>query len=485
MASYIIAGPAGDESFSECEYLGKQLELSTKAAVTVVMKHPDEWDEYLKKVQAMQVCHSFGFYRPVTPIVFTSDGKYIGGLEHFKDHVFPTQLRRLYQLDSDLKKPERMSRAELDLTSSEVARKLAAAGPGLVERVRKRLEEIRAEGQIQIIDGYFRRILQNGLEVSSSQFFVKESQLLTPTSEDLSHLFGKELPFVHAPELPFLSETPEATTLPADTTKENPADNSYSKESQSKESSVEEESEGMASPDLSIETDKKLGNESGGENEEEPDQLPVEPVETPDLNDSLVAYQVTDFNLKDFIRRFQGLLKKKEAVVTEEAVTVPKTMKTVCIPDTFVVEAVSDGFVLAAHPFPMVPGQLFVFQGEHTDQEGRWLVRDTSLTPNWQKLFTIPPQHPVFQDQSPSPVSIPGLLQVYSHSGNLLSTRGYTLSSIDLAWMAPRNSALHLAPLSVTITHVLTELDWKVWLPLVRETGGVGFYQWLPYGAQK
>jgi len=51
MAAYIIAGPAGDESFCECEYLGKQLELSSKAAVTVVMKHPDEWDDYLKKVR--------------------------------------------------------------------------------------------------------------------------------------------------------------------------------------------------------------------------------------------------------------------------------------------------------------------------------------------------------------------------------------------------------------------------------------------------
>ena len=52
MASYVIAGPAGDEALSECEYLGRQLELSCNASVSIVVKHPDEWAAYLATVPA-------------------------------------------------------------------------------------------------------------------------------------------------------------------------------------------------------------------------------------------------------------------------------------------------------------------------------------------------------------------------------------------------------------------------------------------------
>lgn len=50
MASYVIAGPAGDPALSECEFLGRQLELSCNASVSVVVKHPDEWKSYLASV---------------------------------------------------------------------------------------------------------------------------------------------------------------------------------------------------------------------------------------------------------------------------------------------------------------------------------------------------------------------------------------------------------------------------------------------------
>ena len=82
MASYVIAGPAGDAQLAECEYLGHQLDLSSEASVRVVVKHPQEWPSFLRGV-----CASFGFKRKSTPIVFTVDGALIGGLEDFRTHV--------------------------------------------------------------------------------------------------------------------------------------------------------------------------------------------------------------------------------------------------------------------------------------------------------------------------------------------------------------------------------------------------------------
>lgn len=82
MASYVIAGPAGNEELAECEYLGRQLDLSSQAAVSVVIKHPQEWPGFLTGV-----CASFGFKQKPTPLIFTADGVLIGGLEEFRVHV--------------------------------------------------------------------------------------------------------------------------------------------------------------------------------------------------------------------------------------------------------------------------------------------------------------------------------------------------------------------------------------------------------------
>ena len=437
------------------------------------------------------MCHSFGFYRPVTPIVFTSDGKYIGGLEHFKEHVTGSQLRRLYRLESDLKKPERMSRAALDLELSESQKLSQSQGPSLLSRIQKRTREIRDDGQIQIIDGEFEHVVEAGLEVSSRQFYVKRSQLLTPTNEDLAGLFGKELPFVRAPELLFDLESSEGIDPSLDIMKDELRDGSASPTKESKDISKESQSQDVSrseeSPDLSMEpnTAKSPGEGSDQDGEEQEAEQPVIDDSASDVNDSLLVYQLTDFNLKDFINRFQGFLKKKEPHKVDPLVPVPKTMKTVCIPDSFVVEPISDNFILAAHPFPMVPGQLFVFPGEHTDQEGRWLVRDISMTPNWLKLVAIPPQRPVYQDGILiDPVPPPEVIMVKGHSGNLLASRGYTTAGMELL-MASRNSSLKLNTIKVTINHILTEQDWAVWFPLIRHTEAIGFFQWLPYGCKK
>ena len=43
-----------------------------------MIKHPSEWEDYLQ-----EVCRIYGFLRKSNPIVYTFDGKIIGGKDNF------------------------------------------------------------------------------------------------------------------------------------------------------------------------------------------------------------------------------------------------------------------------------------------------------------------------------------------------------------------------------------------------------------------
>lgn len=44
----------------------------------MVIKHPSEWELYLQ-----EICRIYGFLKKSNPIVYTFDGKIIGGRENF------------------------------------------------------------------------------------------------------------------------------------------------------------------------------------------------------------------------------------------------------------------------------------------------------------------------------------------------------------------------------------------------------------------
>lgn len=44
----------------------------------IVIKHPSEWEGYLQ-----EICRIYGFLRKSNPIVYTFDGKIIGGKDNF------------------------------------------------------------------------------------------------------------------------------------------------------------------------------------------------------------------------------------------------------------------------------------------------------------------------------------------------------------------------------------------------------------------
>jgi hypothetical protein len=43
-----------------------------------VIKHPTEWEDYLQ-----EICRIYGFHKKSNPIIYTFDGKNIGGRENF------------------------------------------------------------------------------------------------------------------------------------------------------------------------------------------------------------------------------------------------------------------------------------------------------------------------------------------------------------------------------------------------------------------
>lgn len=468
MASYVIAGPAGDEQLAECEYLGTQLTLSCEAAVRVVIKHPQEWPSFLSGV-----CASFGFKRKTTPIVFTPDGALIGGLDEFRIHVMTMQLKQHYGVTTEIDSNLRVKRATADLQEAEEERMKAQIGPNLLARIAAKVKEVRDEGLIQILDGLFDHVVEDGLE-----FYLKRSVLLTPTGEDMaSDIAGRELPFTVAPELAAVT-----------------AEDSENREIQPAIATPEEallvtqdeiqESQSASSADVSLSSVSKAQEEEDSEEDEEEEEKPkvaILPVrETKGELEIWLAMEISELNIKDFLEKFQSQSKLLSALRSEKPVEVPHGIQTIRLPQTYIVEGLNSGYILAVHPFPLIPGQLFIFTADYTDEDGNWLVRDPSLMRNWIRLVSLPPQRPIHSENSSRVTQTESV--TVAGPAIILANRGFTSQAVPVSLRNPRYSTLSVEQLKVSIRHILTEQDLRVWYDLIKQTSGIGFYQWLPYG---
>ena len=472
MASYVIAGPAGDEQLAECEYLGTQLTLSCEAAVRVVIKHPQEWPSFLSGV-----CASFGFKRKSTPIVFTADGALIGGLDEFRNHVMTMQLKQHYAVTTEIDRDVSVKRAAADLQEAEDGRMKAQVGPDLLARIATKVKEVRDEGLIQILDGLFDHIVEDGLE-----FYLKRSVLLTPTGEDMaSDIAGRELPFTVAPELAAVmaAGSEERENLPAAPTPE---------EILLVTQDEIQESQSASSVDVSLSSASK-GQEEEEDSEEEDEEEEIKPKaallpvrETKGELEIWLAMEISELNIKDFLEKFQSQGKLRSALRSEKPVEVPHGMQTIRLPQTYVVEGLNSGYILAVHPFPLIPGQLFIFTADYTDEDGNWLVRDPSLMRNWIRLVSLPPQHPVHSENSSRVAQTESV--AVAGPAIILANRGFTSQLVPVSLRNPRYSSLSVDQLKVSIRHILTEQDWRIWYDLIKQTSGIGFYQWLPYGCR-
>lgn len=311
--------------------------------------------------------------------------------------------------------------------------------------------------------------------------------LLAPSKDEAAiRIIGRELPFLKAPELA-LATAVEADMLdPAIEinieTSTDPNTMLVTQKSDLQESTSKSE----ISPDLSLvssvskpQTPDLLATEEEKENPTEEVEVKTKVLTEEDF---WTEVEVTEGNLEEFVRKYGSKEKLRGGLAKVQTAPQPRGIKTIRLPPAYVIEALANSYILAVHPFPLVPGQLFIFSGDYTDEEGNWLVRDISMMHNWLKLISIPPQHPVhwaegLEDPLPpyESVSVSGFPSV------VLASRGFTLCSSALPLHNGRNLAVALSDLRWNVTHLLTAQDWEVWQKLVTQTQAIGFFQWLPY----
>lgn len=87
MASYIIAGKADDVCFARAEFAAKQIEAHCpNIFFRYEMKHPDMWQDFIKKVLRKYDFHGYPDDFP-GPLVWTHEGDLIGGSVEFIQEV--------------------------------------------------------------------------------------------------------------------------------------------------------------------------------------------------------------------------------------------------------------------------------------------------------------------------------------------------------------------------------------------------------------
>lgn len=77
MSSYTVAGSADIENTGICETIANEIKKFYKNIdFRIIIKHPSEWEEYIHEIR-----RTYGFKKQLNPIIFTLDGKLIGGIE--------------------------------------------------------------------------------------------------------------------------------------------------------------------------------------------------------------------------------------------------------------------------------------------------------------------------------------------------------------------------------------------------------------------
>jgi hypothetical protein len=399
--------------------------------------------------------------------VFTVDGRLIGDKSAFKRYVRNIQVLMKYGLKSDLKKQLRKELMEENFKQVTTKKNKLLSGPTLEEIVREGVTKRKSEGKVNVLDGFFERKIDNGME-----YYVKISNLLTPNLADAEQVLGVPCDFLIAPEV---MEKREREMEEACKNNENilvDEDIRTSQASPIKTSEAEDPEE---------EEDEIEGNKSIRENAPsvEPDKGADRLNETTHLADELLEFEVSDKNFKRFLKKFKG---EKDLPEEEYIVPIPSRVNTVPIPEDYVICEIENGFLLAVHPFPLIPGQLFIFPGESTEYDGRYNIRDSSLMYNWLKLISVPPQTPAYKpDESCESIQAPAGMYLKSSSSTVISEKGYSIGQLALSIDSPAEIGLKLRPIDIKMNHILTEIDWVAWHSLIKALGAVGFYQWLPY----
>lgn len=379
-----------------------------------------------------------------------------------------------YGLKSDLRKQlrtELMDQNHKDVTTK---KEKVLSGPTLQEIVREGVQKRKSEGKVNILDGFFERKIDNGME-----YYVKTSNLLTPNLADAEQVLGLPCDFLVAPEIMERrqKEIDAAYTITqhilVDEETKQLSKRSLERSYDPEDEEEDEDEEELEASKSQIESTPRV----------EPNQSIEKLSESFLVADELLSFEVNDKNFKQFLRKFKGQVDLPDE---EYIVPIPSRVNTVPIPEDYVICEVDHGFLLAIHPFPLIPGQMFIFPGNSTEFDGRYNIRDSSLMYNWLKLISIPPQIPAYRpEDSIESTASPAAMNLKSSSSTVLSERGYSIGQLVLSIDSPTEIGLKLRSIDIKLNHILTEIDWITWHSLIKKLNAIGFYQWVPYNSKQ
>lgn len=79
MSSYIIAGSSDKNELGQCEHISNAIKsFYRNIDFRIVIKHPSEWNDHIQNVLRI-----YGFKKMSNPIIYTLDGKLVGGFDGF------------------------------------------------------------------------------------------------------------------------------------------------------------------------------------------------------------------------------------------------------------------------------------------------------------------------------------------------------------------------------------------------------------------
>jgi len=113
--------------------LGEFLESNCPdVSVKTVIKDHSEWDEFVDSV-----CRSYGFENKYHPLIYTIEGKIIGGALEFKEHV-----KDRYDKMLTIPKETQKARAKLTNDDNDEAMRRKKDGDTLNEKIEETLAKL-------------------------------------------------------------------------------------------------------------------------------------------------------------------------------------------------------------------------------------------------------------------------------------------------------------------------------------------------------
>ncbi|KAL4481467.1 hypothetical protein ABPG74_007556 [Tetrahymena malaccensis] len=185
MSSYTVAGSADNEDTAFCETIANEIKKFYKNIdFRIIIKHPKEWEEYIH-----EICRTYGFKRKINPIIFTLDGKLIGGIDQFKEMA-----EYKFGIDTTSLKSVITTKINMNQVEKEVAakKKLKKGKRTLQEKIQDSLKQKYEDSTLHPVKGIFLSDINEGL-----QFYVKYEERLCPEvkidPEQISHVVKEEV----------------------------------------------------------------------------------------------------------------------------------------------------------------------------------------------------------------------------------------------------------------------------------------------------